>query len=135
VLDVPYRRSVELIRSRTGCDLDGAISASEFGIHGRYNQSNFADQVLIHDRSRIDARRPSRILHHDPVSQHRSVLRADAGKGDRLAAECALPGTGGRNEIVETAQYQELIENIVADGRQFTNLLLGQRLSDGRARS
>ena len=57
VLDVPYRRSMELIRSRTGCDLDGAISAAEFGIHGRYNQSNFAHEVLIHDRRRIDARR------------------------------------------------------------------------------
>src|SRR5262245_47920641 len=106
---------MELVRSRTRRNLYGAVTTPKFRIDRGDDQTHFTDKIRIDDGCGINSSRPTRVLNHDAVSQHRSEPSTDAGECGALAPECALSRRACRDKIVETAQNREHVQDIVAN--------------------
>jgi hypothetical protein len=105
-------------------NLNGSVAAADFRIDRGEDKTNFANQVWVDYRCRVDAGWPPSVLDHDTVAHRGDVCSTDAGKGRAFAAEC------GVRLILNSGQHANQLQHVVANHRQIRHTLLAQHLTD-----
>ena len=118
-----------MIRSRTRLNLNLPVAAAHFCIHRRQDHANFADQVRIHLRRRLETVRPPFVVHADAVALDIDVAGTDAGQLGLLGAEDFVIRQKGPTHDADKIQH------VVAHERQILNLFFRQHRTDRGRRS
>ena len=124
VLDVPDRAAVVIVRSRFRLDLDLSIAAAHFRVHRRQDHFDFADQVGVHLRRRLESVGPPLVVHADAVALYIHIAGADSGEVCLLRTEDFVERQKG------SPHDANQVEHVVAQKRQILDLLFRQNSSN-----